>query len=660
MTNAPPSDPRRLLRDVTDTLRRLRDLAQRLGDEPLAVQLEDSLERIESQRFTIAVAGEFKRGKSTFVNALLGADVLPSDVAPASAALTRVTYGQPARARIVYRAEDDQPPHEEMIALEQLKDYITKLTPEAGAIAATVNEAVVSYPSPFCRIHRVDLLDTPGLGDEAAMTSVTATALQHVDGVIMMVMADAPFGDSEGTFLEQLLAQGFNRVLFVVTALDRLEEDDRTTVLEFVTRRVQERVSRYAKDAYGEGSVEYTSLLHRFGMPRIFGISGRQALQARQSNDAKLEAESGFKAFLDALDYFLTRESESLALERRIAQIHSASSSLTLFVEQQIAVEQQIQSSLPRVDPIITALLQALYALGNTELQRIADAHDQARTMIAAQQGNLNSALKHRLNQEISTFPFTGDELDTRYASVVDRLTAQLTNTAREVLAEVMAQVHLQFSQIYEPLLQAQRPFAITLAYVLNFTRQYAGTNGNQIPLPARLQQLEQNTYDEPTMRTMRETDLLRLGREIPLSWIDHALQASVVRECLVVPSQENSFRRGLRRMELPGRFKQALLTALFQSIDQWLAEGLLNGRVTRVTGDLFASLRQEIGQTLGFVQEQQRAREREQERRMVRSQHELKELTRLHLELGQLVARSKMLRTHIEAYMSIASTSSA
>jgi ribosome biogenesis GTPase A len=58
-------------------------------DSPLVVRLEELRHRLEHERLQLAVLGQFKRGKSTFINALLGADVLPTGVIPLTAVANR-------------------------------------------------------------------------------------------------------------------------------------------------------------------------------------------------------------------------------------------------------------------------------------------------------------------------------------------------------------------------------------------------------------------------------------------------------------------------------------------------------------------------------------------------------------------------------------------
>lgn len=57
---------------------------------------------IERDFYTILVLGEFKRGKSTFINALLGKAILPMDVLPETATINAIMYNEDPILNVVY------------------------------------------------------------------------------------------------------------------------------------------------------------------------------------------------------------------------------------------------------------------------------------------------------------------------------------------------------------------------------------------------------------------------------------------------------------------------------------------------------------------------------------------------------------------------------
>ena len=63
------------------------------ADNSLLTRIIDNKELIKSKKYNVAVMGEFKKGKSSLINALLGSNILPADVTPTTATINRITYG---------------------------------------------------------------------------------------------------------------------------------------------------------------------------------------------------------------------------------------------------------------------------------------------------------------------------------------------------------------------------------------------------------------------------------------------------------------------------------------------------------------------------------------------------------------------------------------
>src|SRR5205809_637688 len=93
MDSATEIDYARTVQHLGRDLEFLLDCAARLQLQNSLALIDEVLARMRDHRFTVAVVGEFKTGKSTFVNALLGVDVVPTDVLPATATLNRITFG---------------------------------------------------------------------------------------------------------------------------------------------------------------------------------------------------------------------------------------------------------------------------------------------------------------------------------------------------------------------------------------------------------------------------------------------------------------------------------------------------------------------------------------------------------------------------------------
>ncbi|MGN0587154.1 MAG: dynamin family protein, partial [Oscillospiraceae bacterium] len=161
--------------ELTESLVQLRDYSEELDLKNTAKSISDTIDKIADEHFEVAIVGEFKRGKSTLINALLGEEVLPADVLPATATLNRVTYSETPYVEVEYKDGAS-----EKVDIDKLADYVTKLSYESEKRAETVKQATVYYATDFCR-NNVDIIDTPGLNDDEQMTNVTLSILPEID-----------------------------------------------------------------------------------------------------------------------------------------------------------------------------------------------------------------------------------------------------------------------------------------------------------------------------------------------------------------------------------------------------------------------------------------------------------------------------------------------
>lgn len=349
-------DYRRTVHIIAEDLQDLAEIADELRLAKTGELVNEVLERVRENSFSVAVVGEFKRGKSTFINALLGKDILPSDILPCSATLNRVTYG--IKPSVTVRFKDGK---EEIVEIGKLAEYVTKLTEESEERAATVREAIVTYPIPYCQ-NNVEIIDTPGLNDEANMTEVTLSVLPQVDAAILVIMAQSPFSEYEREFLEEkLLTSDLGRVIFVVTAIDRLNRpEDADRLVADIKRRINKFVMKRAAGQYGENSPEYEVYMRKIGTPRVFGLSAYKALEAKTKGDAALMSASRFGEFERALEEFLSKERGAIFLQVPLNRLQAATgdviAALTIrenaLEMQQAQFEEAFQKSVQEIEAL--------------------------------------------------------------------------------------------------------------------------------------------------------------------------------------------------------------------------------------------------------------------------------------------------------------------
>jgi len=296
------------------------------------VSLNNSLDLIEQvacrlreHRFTVAVVGEFKTGKSTFVNALLGVDVVPTDVVPATATLNRLTYGMDSSIEVVYKDG-----HSQAVEFDKLKEFVTKefVTTE---LLATIDEVVVHHPAPYL-LSNVDIIDTPGLNDESSMTEVTLSVLPKIDAAILVISGLSPFTDYTRQFLEErLLASDLGRVIFLVNRLGQLGSvENADKIVSHIEKRIAQNVLDRAKREFGENSPEYEVYVKKIGKPRVFGIDAHEALEGLVHNDKALLEKSRFPAFQNGLRRFLNEDRGAIVLQVPVNRILASANEILL------------------------------------------------------------------------------------------------------------------------------------------------------------------------------------------------------------------------------------------------------------------------------------------------------------------------------------------
>lgn len=243
----------------------------------------------ETKRFRVAVVGEFNRGKTTFVNALLGKEILPSDYLPTTAAINRITYGDQPGACIVRKDGQKQP-----VQIAELAEYITKLSGASTEKASQIREAVVEYPSLFCR-NGVDLIDTPGMNDEDAMNQVTISRLEGIDLAIVAVDASMPFSMTECAFTIQLLeSPQVCQIIIAATKIDMINKRERRKLIDYMVDRVREDIKTRLEKTYAPDSEIMQKYHAIFDKPCVFAVSAADALDALSCNNMELFEKSGF------------------------------------------------------------------------------------------------------------------------------------------------------------------------------------------------------------------------------------------------------------------------------------------------------------------------------------------------------------------------------
>ncbi|GAB4126834.1 MAG: dynamin family protein [Roseiflexaceae bacterium] len=187
--------------------------------------------------FLLVIVGEFNSGKSSFINALLGEQVVAEGVLPTTDRITLLRYGE-------------QPNHE------------------------SVGDYTVEHQHPADLLRRMTVVDTPGVNAIIRRhEELTREFIPRADLVLFVTSADRPFTESERAFLE-LIREWGKKIVIVLNKVDLIQPAEREQIEQYIRENTQKLLN-------------FT--------PDILAISSRQAQQSRASNDEALWQTSRFE-----------------------------------------------------------------------------------------------------------------------------------------------------------------------------------------------------------------------------------------------------------------------------------------------------------------------------------------------------------------------------
>lgn len=308
--------------EVVDTaakLNRLAEFAHEFGSELLEEEANNLAERLMEGRFYVACIGQFKRGKSTLLNALVGDPVLPTGVVPITTVPTILRYGQRRGARVRFQGGTWKD-----LAPEDLVQYVSEeQNPENAKSVAGVE---VFVPS-LLLADGMCLVDTPGLGSIfAGNTAATQAFVPQIDAAIIVVGADPPIAGEELALVEEV-GKHVRQLLVVLNKADRATESERRIAGPF-TRKVLEKrlgrsigsifeVSAFERLEKNENGWDWNLLI--VALQKLVEESGRTLVRAAGQRGLQRLGEEILSVTFEEREALVRPIEES---ERRIAAMH--------------------------------------------------------------------------------------------------------------------------------------------------------------------------------------------------------------------------------------------------------------------------------------------------------------------------------------------------
>lgn len=313
---------------IITTIRKLLSREYVQADTDTMQRLQELQKDIQKDFFTVVVLGEFKRGKSTFVNALIGEDILPTDILPTTATINALMYSEEKRIEIV---KNDGTTKEGAFSKEYLSQF---------SVDGTVNPNDIQFINIGCPAamleNNVVIVDTPGVSDiNEQRVQVTYDFIPKANAVIFLLDATSPLKQSEKEFIEQhLLQESIDKILFIANKYDYIDEEEDGDVVSVIQRRLQKAFEKSVSP----------EILKQI---RVLPLSAQWALEGITKHDAELIEDSGIKIVEKEVKQIIFDGSVSQnKIQRYIHRLISIMEQLQRIIRNQIGVQQASQEEI--------------------------------------------------------------------------------------------------------------------------------------------------------------------------------------------------------------------------------------------------------------------------------------------------------------------------
>lgn len=298
-------------------------------------RFKDSLakldETIQNDSFKVQIVGTFKNGKSTFINSILGEEIMPAYALPCTAIVNEIKWAAEKKAIVHFRnpLPESLPSGIPQRALEHMKRYDMQNIPplevpynelqQYAVISLDNGQNEFDYQSPYEKIevfwplellkNGVEIIDSPGLNESLTRTEVTMNYIAKADAVLFVLDATRILSADEMRVIDTTIKKyGFRDPFIVVNKFDAIRKTEKEAMREFI----HEKLGSYTDKDF-------------------FFVSALNALDGKLDGDDALLASSGMPEFEKALANFLVKEKGRAKLSRPIRELKRIVGEETLF-----------------------------------------------------------------------------------------------------------------------------------------------------------------------------------------------------------------------------------------------------------------------------------------------------------------------------------------
>ena len=407
-------------------------LAEGLLAETPRRHLAAARTRVAEDRFNLVVLGEFKRGKSTLINALLGRNVLPTGVVPLTSVVTTIAAGGGDRLRIHFHDG-----REEECPLGELAEYVTEARNPANRLG--VELAQVELDHDLLRAG-LELVDTPGIGSiHSHNTEVARGFLPRVDAALCVLDAGQPLSEGERELFREA-SERVPRLLLVINKIDHLDHADREVAVDFIRSAIRDLLGNGGVELFAvsarrrEGLAPLVARLRKLAAEERHALLLRSVAQLARGAASEIAQASRFESHaielpLDELG------SRAEMFERRIAELAVASAEAGDLLERGIerALKQGVNEPLEKYARSEESRLRAEL---RAHLEKLGP-QSSPRELSAELEGWIDATVRAEFERLVPDFEATMaeqlTELEQRYAQRIERILEQVQQAAEDV-----------------------------------------------------------------------------------------------------------------------------------------------------------------------------------------------------------------------------------
>lgn len=221
------------------------------------IEWDKAITKRRTEPFSLVVLGDFKRGKSTIINAILGKSIAPVNVAPETFTINSISYGETPSAEAVLKNGQ----RITLTADDLVRDRLEKLM---RAFPDTLDYIDIRDNAELLK--EIRIVDTPGLSDLDCLDKQVQDYLVNADAIIYVASALSPFSESEQFFLaSHIRPMSFNKLYVLVNMIDAMNSEED---MERIINRVRERCEMIMPNAFVYGVSGIDEYRRKIGLNR--------------------------------------------------------------------------------------------------------------------------------------------------------------------------------------------------------------------------------------------------------------------------------------------------------------------------------------------------------------------------------------------------------